>query len=221
MPLFEDAYLLFEREDFAQALFLLDQLVEQEPTQVNVRYLQGICHFRLGHFGKAEGAFRCALGINSDHLESRYYLGLCLERQDRTREARMAYEKVLAIDPSHGMALKKIAELGGSGQTAPKRPEQPHSPPPDVQSHRQASHMHSPTAETGQPADKKTKWKSARHPVGCFLATLRWLLLLGAGAGIGAVIGGTIAKEPGAIGGGVAGALVSQLVQVLTVKRER
>ena len=92
------------RDELQQAKALAPELpvIDTELGQV---------YLRVGLVPKAEAAFRLALEkavVSPDALTG---LGICLQQQGKTAEARTAYQQALALDPHHTSAHVNLAAL--------------------------------------------------------------------------------------------------------------
>ena len=101
----------FERGDIANAMSLLLEAVEEDPSNAEAHYLLGVCQFRAKRFSAAESSFRRALSLDGSSYRAHYYLGLTLERLGRTQEALIEYKLALRINPSFVKAKQKVEEF--------------------------------------------------------------------------------------------------------------
>ena len=121
---FANAGRLLKRGAVADVRRLLAPIENEKVTDAKVSHLLGVCEFRESKFEKAEEHFRNAVSLDGLFAESRYYIGLCLERQGRIQEARIEYGAVLVVKPNHALALKKLGNkvlpvAGAGGSAAP------------------------------------------------------------------------------------------------------
>lgn len=127
---FANALRLLKQGAVADVRGLLGPIENEKMTDAKVSHLLGVCDFRESKFEKAEEHFRKAASLDGLFAESRYYIGLCLERNGRPQEARIEYKAVLAIQPNHARALKKLSldaqavtAAGGNAVSAAAQPE--------------------------------------------------------------------------------------------------
>ena len=82
------------------AITLLDELLQDDPTDLDAMVTRGTAAILLEDFKAAEGIFRAVLVQRLDDATSWYDLGLALEYQDQLSEAESAYRQALHIDPT-------------------------------------------------------------------------------------------------------------------------
>lgn len=90
---------LLDSELPTDAVVLLDELLEHDPTDLSVMATRGNAALLLADFEIAEDYFRRVLTRRLDDSASWYGLGLALEYQDRKSGAESAYRQALHIDP--------------------------------------------------------------------------------------------------------------------------
>ena len=73
-------------------------------AHVNLVSLYG----RLGEVAKADEHFRAGLQLNPNRDDLYYNHGVLLFQQNRTRAAKIAFERALAINPYHGQAQTNV-----------------------------------------------------------------------------------------------------------------
>ena len=96
--------------DNRNALPLLQRAREQTPSHVDLLNALGTCFSRLGRSREAVEAFDTALKLAPD---PRLHFGRALALEDLSAldAARVAFEQVVALDPSHSEALSRLAML--------------------------------------------------------------------------------------------------------------
>jgi tetratricopeptide (TPR) repeat protein len=105
--LFELASLLRVQRRFDEALGLLQQYLRLVPGDYQALADTGRCLSGLRRYGEAEGVLLRALdGV--DDANTRYDLGLVLDRLGRESEAVAEYERALARNPNHRDALNNL-----------------------------------------------------------------------------------------------------------------
>ena len=74
-----EAYLkaadLVEKDQFAEAIPLLNQAAEKNPKDADVHNLLGYSHRKLGAYQEALGHYQTALKLDPNHLGANEYLG--------------------------------------------------------------------------------------------------------------------------------------------------
>ncbi len=93
------ARVLVDSGSAADAVVLLDELLERDAGDLAAVVTRGNAALLLEDFAAAEGYFRRVLGERPGDAASWYDLGLALEYQDRRSEAEDAYRQALQIDP--------------------------------------------------------------------------------------------------------------------------
>jgi tetratricopeptide (TPR) repeat protein len=130
---YKEARALLRRGGVAEVRSMLAPLEAQGSQDAKVSFLLGVCDFRGSNFEAAEAHFRVASSLDGLFADARYYIGLCLDRRGRGPEARIEYMSVLAIEPNHASANKKLG-TGLPDRPAPDRamatPAAPRAAPP-------------------------------------------------------------------------------------------
>jgi Flp pilus assembly protein TadD len=98
-PLFQAAYQQHQAGDFARAVPLYRQALQQEPTNALTWSLLGAACAALGKLGDAAESFRQALRVKPDYLEAYNNLGILLTTQARLDEAVATLEQALRLAP--------------------------------------------------------------------------------------------------------------------------
>jgi tetratricopeptide (TPR) repeat protein len=96
------------RGNVRTALPLLLAVAEAAPNHFDSQYDLGVCYFRIGEFQAAEERFRQALRLDNGRHLAHYYLGLALERQNRSVDAMFQYKFALTVKPDFEEAKKKL-----------------------------------------------------------------------------------------------------------------
>jgi predicted O-linked N-acetylglucosamine transferase (SPINDLY family) len=89
----------------ADAIELLRQITELQPTNVSALNNLGVCYRQFGHSDAAIEQFRRALAVAPDRPHVWNNLGNALRGQGRLDDASSAYEHALAIEPENAEAL--------------------------------------------------------------------------------------------------------------------
>ena len=93
---------------FRQAEFLLHQLLSVYPQNGRVNFLLGVIALEAGVVIQAEELLGRALQQNSHLPDIYYYLGLCLNQQNRFGDAIKAFESALDLVPRNENMKKQI-----------------------------------------------------------------------------------------------------------------
>ena len=108
-PILDDAAALFVREQYAQAIPLLDRILGADPTNLDAALRLATAHSSLGHDAEALAAFRRAEAIAPDNADVRTYLALHLARGRDWERAVPMLERILAETPNKVPALEALA----------------------------------------------------------------------------------------------------------------
>jgi tetratricopeptide (TPR) repeat protein len=112
--LFELATLLRVLRRFEEALPLLTRLQQLTPDDFQVVADIGRCFSGLRRYGEAEAMLRRALN-GLDDANTRYDLGLVLDRTGRPVEAMAEYRRALERNPTHRDALNNLGVMLARG----------------------------------------------------------------------------------------------------------
>ena len=100
-----------EAGDFAQAVEVLEKVVENTP-EVTAPYINlALAHARLDQLEQAEGHLQSALFLVPDHPVAGNAYGLLLRKSGRFAEARATYEQTLASFPEYLPARRNLGIL--------------------------------------------------------------------------------------------------------------
>lgn len=97
---------------FEEALLTVDALLKERPGRPpRLLYLKGLCLDHLDRHEEAEALLREAAEASPGTSTYRYDLAVCLTMQGKHEEALVAYDEVLAIDPTFEDAANNAAWL--------------------------------------------------------------------------------------------------------------
>lgn len=108
-PILDDAAALFVREQYAQAIPLLEKILAADRTNLDAALRLATAHSSLGHDAEALAAFRRAEGIAPDNADVRTYLALHLARRKEWERSVPMLERILAETPNKVPALEALA----------------------------------------------------------------------------------------------------------------
>lgn len=101
---------IFEAQrDYPRAIAARTAAVNANPDDATLQLDLGTTLGKAGDFEAAEQAIRIATERIPRHAEAWFWLGLALEQQGKGAEARMAYERVVALAPSRLQARADAA----------------------------------------------------------------------------------------------------------------
>lgn len=108
-PVLDEAAALFVAERYAEAIPLLERILDADRTNLDAALRLATAHSSLGHDAEALAAFRRAEAIAPDNADVRTYLALHLARGDDWPRAVPMLERVLAETPNKVPALEALA----------------------------------------------------------------------------------------------------------------
>lgn len=110
------AYLLFERESYAEVVTLMEQLID-DPGHATVDQLQmvAVACDRSGQGARADALYKELLARDPDELRYLLALGQRLLAGDRADEARPYLERARQVAPQDRRVLKSLATALGPG----------------------------------------------------------------------------------------------------------
>jgi tetratricopeptide (TPR) repeat protein len=110
-PVLDEAAGLFVREQYAQAIPLLEQILQKDPHNLDAALRLATAHSTLGHEQQALAAFERAQAIAPDSPDVRTYLALHLARGKDWQRAVPMLEQILAASPGKVPAIEALALL--------------------------------------------------------------------------------------------------------------
>ena len=96
---------LYDNNYFDEALEVLDQMLEIDPSNIDLIYNKGLILAVIGKHSKAIEYFDKVLATDANDINLLYNKGLSLGKLEKDNEAIEYYDKVLAIDPNDINAL--------------------------------------------------------------------------------------------------------------------
>jgi tetratricopeptide (TPR) repeat protein len=104
------AWLLWSREDDAEAIELYHACIQENPDSSEVYQDFGVYYFARHKYDEAAGMFRKAAERGASHMEQ-HMLPNALERAGRPEEALKEWQSLLKRFPDDPVAKRKIARL--------------------------------------------------------------------------------------------------------------
>jgi tetratricopeptide (TPR) repeat protein len=117
----EAASMLAESGNFNEALKLLGQVLEMDPSYAKAWYNQALIRGRIGQVQQAEGDLRKALQWEPSMAEALNNLGVLALKQGRNDDAERYFRRAIEQVPTHISALRNLAMvtmMKGDGETA-------------------------------------------------------------------------------------------------------
>ena len=108
-PILDQAAALFVAERYAEAVPLLERILEKDATNLDAALRLATAHSSLGHDAEALAAFRRAETIAPDSADVRTYLALHLARGHDWQRAVPMLERIIAETPNKVPALEALA----------------------------------------------------------------------------------------------------------------
>jgi tetratricopeptide (TPR) repeat protein len=105
-----EAERLIERRQPAEALLVLEKLLQEQPDLPGVRYQAALAAQLAGDSAKASKLATEALDRGEDSSELQILLGVMAMKEKKHAEARSAFEKASELDPSNAIALYNLSE---------------------------------------------------------------------------------------------------------------
>jgi len=113
-----EAESLIERRQPAEALLVLEKLLQESPDLPGARYQAALAAQLAGDSAKASKLATEALDRGEDSSELQILLGVMAMKEKKYAEARSTFEKAVELDPANGIALYNLSEaLREEGQT--------------------------------------------------------------------------------------------------------
>ena len=103
--LLQQAVTLERRGDLAGAASCYQQVLAQEPGNIDALFLLGRAHCLQGRFEPAAELLRKTVSLNPKHAPAHHLLGVALSRLGRAQDALASFERALAVDPRSESAL--------------------------------------------------------------------------------------------------------------------
>ena len=109
---FRQGKTLFNQARYEDAVVYLEQAVRQKPDQSSYHLLLALAHEKIpGHDIKAEENFLKAIKLDAWNPEAYVGIGMLYKKEGMKIKAARFLKKALAIDDSHRLAKKELAEI--------------------------------------------------------------------------------------------------------------
>ncbi|MCK4675022.1 MAG: tetratricopeptide repeat protein, partial [Gammaproteobacteria bacterium] len=108
---FKGAVLLMQEEKYAQAISVLDSVIEREKRLPAPYVNIAIAHNKLGATKVAEENLISALKLEIGHPQANNELGLLYRKTGKFKAARIAYENALKDHPEYLPAIRNLGVL--------------------------------------------------------------------------------------------------------------
>jgi len=101
---FESARKLFNAGEYNDAIGLLEEVTEEQPSNVEAWLLLGDCYSSLGKDKKAIRPYQEVIRIKPEHADAIFRLGVSFTRLGQHSNAIEAYKQAVRIQPEHAQA---------------------------------------------------------------------------------------------------------------------
>lgn len=116
MEKFEKAMDLLNQGRFEEAKDVFEEILLDDPKNVNVLYNQGMCFTNLGQPEEAIRTLEQCIKYNPDYSNAYVAIGFAYSRMDDLENAKKYFFEALKIDSKNSFALKNLGGLfGGIG----------------------------------------------------------------------------------------------------------
>jgi tetratricopeptide (TPR) repeat protein len=102
---FETASEKIQKNEFDDALSILEKILKEKPNDENAIYLTGICYFKKNMLPEAIEAFSKVNTLNPVFPGAYYHLGICYQKQNQLDKSLTFYQKALELDPKNFISL--------------------------------------------------------------------------------------------------------------------
>lgn len=106
----ETAFAAEQREDFKQALRVLDRLLEQHPGYAEGWNRRASVHWQMGEHEKSLADCEAALRLNPRHYGALQGKGVCLIKQGKIEDAATVLRSALKISPHDPLTRKALIQ---------------------------------------------------------------------------------------------------------------
>lgn len=108
---YESALTLLEQGRHAEGVALLESVADAAPEVSAPRIDLGVAYHRAGDLEAAERNLLQAIDVNAEHPTAHNELGIVYRKTGRFAEARVSYERALAIYSGYHFARRNLAIL--------------------------------------------------------------------------------------------------------------
>jgi curved DNA-binding protein CbpA len=111
---YRKAKTLYSQQRFRETASLMEESIRNDPNKAPYYLLLGLAQSNIPNLRRvAEKSFQKVIDLEPWNAEPYAALGLLFQYEKMDKRAENFYRKALAIDPEHGLAKKKLAELVG------------------------------------------------------------------------------------------------------------
>ena len=102
---------LINSQDFVMAQKELDEVLNEEPNNIEAIKNLALCEVNLDNPPRAIELFRKAIALDNEDATSLFYLATCLSRIGEKEEAIELFNKVIELRPNYLDAYKSLAMI--------------------------------------------------------------------------------------------------------------
>jgi len=113
MPNLKDALRLLEEKQFQKARDIMEELLEQNPQDIDILYNLGMCYTELNWPERAIETLQRCLQLATNHSNAHVALGFAYLKKNQIDRAKEAFQKALDLDPHNSFAMRNLGGLWG------------------------------------------------------------------------------------------------------------
>jgi len=120
MAKMDDVFELLKLGKFAQAKPILEEILKNDPTNIDALYNLGMCFTELGQPEKAIPLLKRCVELKPDFDNAFVALGFAYERTNDIENAKKYFLEAIKIDPNNSYALRNLGGLFGKSSDLEK-----------------------------------------------------------------------------------------------------
>jgi tetratricopeptide (TPR) repeat protein len=113
MDRFEQALEFLKRQQFEKAKEILEELLKEDPTSIDILYNLGMCYTELGDPETAIKMLAECVRYSPHYSNAYVAIGFAHSELGHFEEAKMFFSKALEIDPYNSYALRNLGGIYG------------------------------------------------------------------------------------------------------------
>ena len=120
MAKIDDVIELLKSGKLVQAKSILEEIIKNDPTNIDALYNLGMCFTELGHPEKAIPLLKRCVELKPDFDNAFVALGFAYERTNNSENAKKYFLEAIKIDPNNSYALRNLGGLFGKSSDLEK-----------------------------------------------------------------------------------------------------
>lgn len=120
MSKINDVIELLKSGKLVQAKSILEEIIKNEPANIDALYNLGMCFTELGQAGKAIPLLKRCAELKSDFDNAFVALGFAYEKTNDTENAKKYFLEAIKIEPNNSYALRNLGGLFGKSSDLEK-----------------------------------------------------------------------------------------------------